>query len=159
MKRIVIILLLLLLCVCNIKEVDEIVINVNNNDNAIDTEFKNMKEVNLTINDISLDIILNDNETSNNLIELLPLELSFEDYNNTEKISYLNDSIISDYSDISYDPKIDDICLYGSWNNLAIFYEDFGLSNNLVPIGHIEEISEIIKELGSFKATLEMGYR
>lgn len=57
---------------------------------------------------------------------------------------------------MSHDSSVDDLCLYGPWNNLALFYADYQLSNSLISLGKIEGINEVIKELDSFTAVLEI---
>lgn len=54
-----------------------------------DTTEKSERKVNLIIEDTEISITLYDTPTANSLYEMLPLELAFEDFNATEKISYL----------------------------------------------------------------------
>ncbi|WP_397386955.1 cyclophilin-like fold protein [Paenibacillus sp. BIC5C1] len=56
----------------------------------------------------------------------LPLTLSFEDYNRTEKNSYLPHCLTTEEAPGGFDPSVGDLTLYAPWGNLAVFYMDFG---------------------------------
>ena len=68
---------------------------------------------------------LDDHPGAQALYDLLPLELSFEDYNSTEKIAYLDDELATDGSPDNCDPEVGDLCYYIPWGNLCFFYRDF----------------------------------
>jgi hypothetical protein len=36
------------------------------------------------------------------------------------------------------DPSVGDIAYYAPWGNIAIFYQDFGFSEGLIKLGHID---------------------
>lgn len=80
---------------------------------------------------------LEDNPTSREFIGLLPLNLKLEDYNATEKIPYLPKKLSSKGASPGYDPKVGDITYYAPWGNLALFYKDFGYSEQLIKLGRI----------------------
>ena len=81
---------------------------------------------------------LNDNPAADALYEMLPLELSFEDFNSTEKIAYLTEEIPSDGSPDQCDPDVGSLCYYIPWGNLCFFYRDFRPSSSLIPLGQVE---------------------
>lgn len=105
------------------------------------------KAVILTVNGQDIDILLYDTPAANSLYEMLPLELTFEDYNGTEKISYLSESFTTDGEPDSFDPNIGDFCLYAPWGNLSIFYQDFPDSIGLISLGRIEEGMDVISAI------------
>lgn len=37
--------------------------------------------------------------------------------------------------------------MYAPWGNLSLFYEDFGFSQGLVPLGHVVEGVEYLSEI------------
>ena len=94
-------------------------------------------------------IILYENPAADALYQLLPLELTFEDYNSIEKIAYLpKDKILStEGKPDGYDPSAGDFCLYEPWGNLSLFYKDFGYSNGLICLGRLESGVENISLL------------
>ncbi len=106
----------------------------------------------------TMKINLTDNELSKELESYLPLTLSFSDFNNTEKIAYLPDSINLELSkgEGGHAPKIGDICIYGPWGNLCIFYKDYHYSEDLYYLGTIDNIESYLAE-SSFDATLTTG--
>lgn len=81
------------------------------------------------------------------LYDLLPLELSFEDYNSTEKIAYLDDELATDGSPDNCDPEVGDLCYYIPWGNLCLFYQDFRHSESLVPLGTVISGAEMLEQL------------
>ena len=90
---------------------------------------------------------LNDNPTADALYEMLPLELSFEDFNSTEKIAYLTEDLPSDGSPDQCDPGVGSLCYYIPWGNLCFFYQDFRPSSSLIPLGQMESGAEFLEQL------------
>lgn len=99
---------------------------------------------------------LADSETARNFVSLLPLTLTLEDYNKTEKISDLPKRLSTKGAPAGSDPAVGDIAYYAPWGNLAIFYRDFGYSNGLVILGKIDGDMEAFNAPGSVKATIEL---
>ena len=90
---------------------------------------------------------LDDHPGAQALYALLPLELSFEDYNSTEKITYLDDELATDGSPDNCDPEVGDLCYYIPWGNLCLFYQDFRHSESLVPLGTVISGAEMLEQL------------
>lgn len=80
---------------------------------------------------------LDDNATSKDFASLLPLTLSLDDYNGTEKISDLPKKLSTRGAPAGVDPAAGDIAYYAPWGNLAIFYKDFKYSDGLVKLGTV----------------------
>lgn len=113
--------------------------------------------VKMTVGENKLYITIYDNPTSRDLLSKLPLTLTFEDYNATEKIAYLSETLTAEGAPDSFDPDVGDVALYAPWGNLSVFYKDFRDSAGLVSIGHIDEGIETLAEKdGSFTAVLEL---
>lgn len=55
---------------------------------------------------------LYDNPSADDLYNALPLELTFEDYNQTEKISHPPKTLTTEGMPDSFDPDVGDLCLY-----------------------------------------------
>lgn len=109
----------------------------------------NQRKVHMTIDGQEYEITLFDNPVADELYDLLPLEVTFEDYNSVEKIAYLPEEqeLFSDENYEGYDPEPGDFCLYAPWGNLSLFYEDFGYSDGLIPIGKVESAIEEIGKI------------
>ena len=87
---------------------------------------------------------------------MLPLTLSFEDFNNTEKIAYMDQELPTEGEPDAFDPDVGDLCLYAPWANLSIFYKDFRNSNDLISLGHIDSGMDVISGMNEdFLALLE----
>ncbi len=114
------------------------------------------RKITMMVNEQSISIVLYDTPAANALYDMLPLELTFEDYNGIEKISYLSGKLPTEGEPDGCDPERGDFCLYAPWGNLSIFYEDFGESNGLIPLGHVENGIEILSGMDSdFSVILE----
>lgn len=129
-----------------------------NDTNSADSKIPNETQtVKMTVGENELYITIYDNPTSRDFLSKLPLTLTFEDYNATEKISYLPETLTTEDAPDSFDPDVGDVALYAPWGNLSVFYKDFRDSAGLVSIGHIDEGIEILTQTdGSFTAVLEL---
>lgn len=78
------------------------------------------------------------------LYAMLPLELTFEDFNGTEKISYTPKTLEVGENEGGHAPTVGDLCIYVSWGNLCIFYQGWNYSDDLVYIGHIDTGMDVI---------------
>ena len=79
----------------------------------------------------------NNSQAAKDFIALLPLTLTLNDYNATEKVSDLPRRLSTKGAPPGFDPSVGDIAYYAPWGNLAIFYKDFGYSSGLVKLGTI----------------------
>ena len=101
-------------------------------------EEKMKNRIKFSFNNKEIIVLLEDNSASRSLLAQLPLEIKFENYGNTEKISYLPKKLDISEAPKSCTPQIYDLTYYSPWGNLAFFTEDFRYSNGLVPLGKIE---------------------
>lgn len=83
-------------------------------------------------------LLLNDSQAAKNLYAMLPLQLSFKDFNHTEKISYPPRSIHEGLHPEGHQPVSGDLCIYAPWGNLCIFYRDYKMSGDLFYLGHLD---------------------
>ncbi|MBK0420349.1 hypothetical protein JD276_15065 [Leucobacter sp. CSA1] len=115
------------------------------------------RQVTFTTGDRTLVIEMTDNPTSRNFISRLPMTLEFEDYANTEVIGYLPDPLTTDGSP-GTQPSAGDLTLYVPWDNLALFYQNFGShSDDLIPLGTVVEGADHIAELAGTEVTITGG--
>ena len=114
------------------------------------------KKAKLTINGREFAVTLYDTPAANALYELLPLELTFADFNGIEKIAYIEDELPTAGEPAAFDPGVGDLCLYAPWGNLSLFYKDFRNSNGLVSLGRLDAGIEVIGGIQEdFSAVLE----
>ena len=151
---IVIIILVGVFIIINLKDDDSN--NSNNNDNKQEIDINTNEEVdgddlsmkiNLTINGNSFTATLEDNETTRELLNRLPLELNMSELNGNEKYYYFDDSLPTN----SYRPgsiNTGDIMLYGN-DCLVIFYESFNTTYSYTRIGRIDNANNLDKVVGS----------
>ena len=121
---------------------------------ASNTEVKVMK-IRLTINGKSTNATLDDNPTARDFLTLLPLTLTLEDYNATEKIAYLPRKLSTQGAPAGIDPEVGDITYYAPWGNVALFYRDFGYSAGLIRLGRFDAGVGNLAVQGSLKLMIE----
>ena len=95
-------------------------------------------------------------QSGNEFLSQLPANLKFEDYNSTEKISYLPTKLSGRGEPEGFTPKRGDISYYMPWGNLAIFYRDFRYSRSLIKIGTLNDIDKLVNMRGSFEVRIEV---
>lgn len=121
----------------------------------IETSETGERKVKLTIDGQDFDVTLYDTPAAHALYDMLPLELTFEDFNGIEKIAYMDNELPAEGEPGEFDPDVGDLCLYAPWGNLSIFYKDFRNSNGLISLGHIDSGMETIGSMNEdFTATL-----
>ncbi len=88
--------------------------------------------------DQNFTIRLFDNPTSRDLVSLLPLDLTIEDFSNNEKLAHLprrlDEGGLADYDD----EAPGDLCYFRGWGNLAFFHSDYQYRGDLIRLGRIE---------------------
>ena len=139
----------------------------NTEDNNVSTEpnaqiqgdeetLKNAR-IKLTVNgNEEVFVKLEDNQASRDFLEMLPLTLTFEDFNSTEKIATLPNELSTEGQPSGYIPEIGDFAYYAPWGNISVFYKDFRYSNSLYKLGTIESGTEIFENLNNdFEVAIE----
>jgi len=112
-------------------------------------------KIRLTLNGAPLAATLYDNAASRDLLRLLPLELTLQDYASAEKIAYLPRKLDTVAAPAGFDPSPSDITYYAPWGNPAIFYRDQPYASGLVSLGRIESAIDALKVGGTLKVTIE----
>jgi hypothetical protein len=103
----------------------------------------------------AVEATLRNNATARDLLSLLPMTLTLEDYHSTEKIGYPPKKLSTAGAPAGVDPSVGDIAYYAPWGNLAIFYKDFGYSRGLIGLGWIDSGIEALSVPGSLTVTIE----
>jgi hypothetical protein len=109
----------------------------------------------LTVNGAAVAATLYDSAASRDLLKMLPLELTFEDYASAEKIAYLPRKLDTARAPAGFDPSAGDLTYYAPWGNLAIFHRDQPFASGLVSLGRIESGADALKVAGTLKVTIE----
>ena len=100
-----------------------------------------MDKVNITVNNREYVLELEDNQTTREFLNTLPLSITMEELNGNEKYKYLDNKFTTD----SKVPEIinkGDVMLYGN-NCLVIFYKTFTTTYSYTKIGYINNLEEI----------------
>ena len=111
-----------------------------NNDKSKESDIK-MSNIKVTIDDKTYNLSLENNNTVEEFINLLPQEYNMNDLNGNEKYVYIDTSLTTN----SYNPKHiekGDVMLFGN-NCLVIFYESFDTSYSYTKIGHIDNLDNL----------------
>ena len=142
MKKIIYIILmsisLFIVVGCNSKSTN----NINNTE--INSSKEVIKTVKMFIDDKEYTIDLEDNETANTFVSILPQEFEMNELNGNEKYVYLDNTLPTS----SYSPKrinAGDVMLYGN-NCLVVFYKSFDTSYSYTKIGHINNLPDLGNE-------------
>ena len=98
---------------------------------------------------------LDDTAASSDFISLLPLTLTLEDYNRTEKISDLPKTLSTMGAPVGVDPSVGDITYYAPWGNLAIFVEGGEYARGLVRLGRVETGLPALQRPGPLNVRIE----
>ena len=109
----------------------------------------------MKINNNKYNVTLENNNTVNDLVNLLPLDIEMKDLNSNEKYYYLEKNITSNPTNIKRINK-GDIMLYGD-NCLVLFYKSFDTTYNYTKIGTLDN-TEVLDNLdNNIKVRLERG--
>lgn len=114
---------------------------------ALETETMQMK-----IGDKEYSVVLNDNNTTKALRELLPMTVTMAEFNGNEKYYLLHNSLPSRPEHIGQ-IKSGDVMLFGD-DSLVVFYKDFKTTYSYTRIGHIENAADLEQTLGRGSVTI-----
>ena len=113
----------------------------NSSENKSDDSNEVISSVKVFINDKEYTINLEDNETTKEFINLLPLDITMNELNDNEKYIYLDNTLSTNSSNPKH-IKAGDVMLYGN-NCLVIFYKSFDTSYSYTKIGHIDNLPNL----------------
>lgn len=126
------------------------------NSGSVLAKVNELPTLRMVVGEDVIEIALEGNSAAANFAKMLPLELRFRDYNKTEKIAVLPEKLDVSGSPDSCDPMAGSFTYFIPWGNLAIFYQDFRHSENLVSLGRILTGIDFLKNRkGDFTARIE----
>ena len=111
------------------------------NTSNIESENKLISNIQVIINGKTYNARIEENETAQSFVNMLPVEYNMSELNGNEKYVYLDYTLPTN----SYNPKhieAGDIMLYGN-NCLVVFYKSFDTPCSYTKIGHIENLSDL----------------
>ena len=94
--------------------------------------------IRLTFNNQSMIATLYDNPSARDLMSLLPLDLTIDNYGNNEKIAYLPRKLTEEGSGPFGNEAPGDLCYFAPWGNLALFYAGYRWSEGVIRLGRFE---------------------
>jgi hypothetical protein len=98
---------------------------------------------------------LEDNPSALDLLSMLPLKLTIDDYATNEKIAYLPRKLTEAGSGAFGNERPGDLCYYAPWSNLAFFYAGYRWSGGLFRLGRIDGSFEPLLVRGKFPLSIE----
>ena len=117
-----------------------------------------MTSVRISVQGQTLTAQLADNPTAHDLVDQLPLTLTFRDFNGVEKIADLPRPLTTAGVPAGADPDVNDIGYYAPSGNLVFYYGDVGYWNGIVRVGQFDtEIGIIERQPDGFDVTIEQA--
>lgn len=124
-------------------ELDKVV-TIEMGEEAMET---NLSSITMQVNGKNFQILMYNNESAHTFMEQLPLALTMEDYASQEKVTSLPFSVKPAQTQTPPSVNAGELYLW-SGTNLVLFYETFSNSYSYVPLGYIEDVSELEEALG-----------
>ncbi|MEO1770366.1 cyclophilin-like fold protein [Candidatus Enterococcus ferrettii] len=95
-------------------------------------------KINMYIDDLAYPILLNEAQAAKDFYTQLPLDVTLEDYNLTEKIGHLTKRLSLRDSPSGMAAESGQLNYYVPMGNLCFFYKNFPYSKGLVNLGQFE---------------------
>ena len=115
-----------------------------------------MTSVRITVEGQTLTASLTDNPTARDLVDQLPLTLTFRDFNGVEKIANLPRPLTTAGVPAGADPEVNDIGYYAPSGDLVFYYGDVGYFDGIVRIGRFDtDIQLIQRQPDGFTVTID----
>jgi hypothetical protein len=115
--------------------------------------------VRFSVNDAEIIVRIADNPTSRDFLSMLPLTMSFRDFNAMEKVGDLPRKPTTEGS-VSTTPANGDLIHFVPWGNLGFFYDaarrDTSFDRLVFPIGTVESGFDRLGELESGPVRVEL---
>jgi hypothetical protein len=106
-------------------------------------------------NETEMIVTLTNSAASSDLVALLPLRLTLEDYGDVEKIGYLPRKLSTDGAPDGSTPAAGDVSYYAPWGNVAFFRKGFRYSTGLIALGKIDSGFEALNQAGRVEVLIE----
>ncbi|MDE4085202.1 cyclophilin-like fold protein [Planococcus maritimus] len=127
-----------------------------NNQERDEAEMANLLALELQIGDEVFSAQLYESETTEALLELLPLTIDMEDLHGNEKFFHLSERLPTS-SESPRDINAGDIMLYGD-NCLVFFYDKLSTSHQYTRLGYIEDVERFTQAVGERDVTVALDF-
>ncbi|MCR8546379.1 cyclophilin-like fold protein [Salipiger sp. P9] len=97
-----------------------------------------------------------DNPTVRDLVSMLPVVLTIEDFSTNEKIIHLPRRLDEGGFAPFDDETPGDLCYFLGWGNLALFHGAYRFRNDLIRLGHLEGGVAPLLHKGEYPVRLEL---
>ena len=112
--------------------------------------------IRLRVGDRTIAADLNGTSTAQDLLDQLPLALSFRDFNRVEKIGALPRELSTTGVPAGADPDIGEIGYYAPSGDLVFYYGDVGYFSGIVRIGRLgSDLDFLRRQPDGFTVTIE----
>lgn len=127
-----------------------------NNQEREEAQMANLLALELQIGGEVFSAQLYESETTEALLELLPLTLDMEDLHRNEKFYYLSERLPTDLE--SPDQiNAGDMMLYGD-DCLVFFYDQLSTSHQYTRLGYIEDVERFTQAVGEGNVTVALNF-
>ena len=99
---------------------------------------------------------LDSNPATRELLTMLPLDLTIEDYSTNEKIAYLPHKLNDRGSGPFKDEAPGDLCYYAPWGNLVLYYAPYRYASGLIRLGRLHDWETPLKTKGRHPVRVEI---
>ncbi|MDN5710685.1 MAG: hypothetical protein L0G95_14670 [Planococcus sp. (in: firmicutes)] len=127
-----------------------------NNQERDEAEMANLLALELQIGDEVFSAQLYESETTESLLELLPLTIDMEDLHGNEKFFYLSERLPTDPESPEH-INAGDIMLYGD-DCLVFFYDKLSTSHQYTRLGYIENVERFTQAVGEGDITIALDF-
>lgn len=100
---------------------------------------------------------LSDTSASRELLAMLPLDLTIEDYSTNEKIAYLPHRLADEGREAFGGEAPGDVCYYAPWGNLVLYHAPYRYSRGLVRLGRLDAGVTPLLTRGTFPLRIRKG--
>lgn len=116
-----------------------------------------MAAIRITVDGQTRTAQLADNATARDLVDQLPLTLSFRDFNRLEKIAELPRPLTTAGAPEGSDPDPGDLGYYAPSRNLVLYYDDVGYYPGIVHLGRFGDgdLDLVERQPDGFSVTIE----
>lgn len=101
-------------------------------------------------------VTLEDNPSARDLVSMLPLDLTIDDYSSNEKIAYLPRKLTEEGGSSFGNEAVGDLCYYAPWGNLAMFHGPYRWSRGLIRLGRLDQGPAPLLVRGKHPLRIEM---
>lgn len=127
-----------------------------NNQKREEAQMANLLALELQIGNEVFSAQLYESETTEALLELLPLTIDMEDLHGNEKFFYLSERLPTN-SESPEHINAGDIMLYGD-DCLVFFYDKLSTSHQYTRLGYIENVEKFTQAVGEGNATVVLNF-